>query len=176
MLLAGVPAIGLALALASTLAAGPGTGYVSVPAAAFRPGSNAHDYFNTGWSAGAGVLTGSALLFAPVQLPHGATVTKVTLYFYDGDTSDELTVELFRSDHDQSPNSMAVVNSVNPGSSEYDDSINYATIDNSLYSYYMKLTARSTSMWLNSVIIEYTFPTATLPFVARGFSAAPRMR
>ncbi len=168
-----VLAIGLAFGLAYTVSATAGNGYESVPAAAFVPKDHSYEYYNDGYR----VLnpTGSAPYFvAPVDLPHGATVTKVTFYFYDDSSvgSDYASVWLGRNDHDNSFSQMADVTSNDAGdSSNQDDTINYATIDNSQYSYFLELCLNSSAVWAYGVVVEYSY-SASLPLVTRNHQSA----
>ena len=61
------------------------TGYVSVSAAAFRPEVDGYDFTNEGYRLVNDNGT-SDHYYAPVQLPHGATVTKMTFYWEDTST------------------------------------------------------------------------------------------
>jgi hypothetical protein len=67
------------------------TGYVSVSAVAAgaqHPASTSTDITNIGGSQGRYMTAGvSDFLVAPVQLPHGATVTQVTYVCYDNDAT-----------------------------------------------------------------------------------------
>jgi len=137
----------------------PITGYVSVSAAAFRPASHIYQYDNTGQG-----LTpmdpASTHFYAPVQLPHGATVTKMTFYWIDDMTANAVC-QLFRNP--LSGVELTVMADVESGSggrgSSSDDTIDGALIDNSQYTYYLHWDLREVDIWGIGVVIEYTFTT-----------------
>jgi len=115
----------------------PQKGNISVSATEFTPQSQEHNY--TKWiNALVNVNTNEYTSFyADVQLPHGATLTNVTFYWYDYGT-DFIMCGLARCNefHTQyiaradSPSTEA------PGNSfSYDDILNYATVDNNNYAY-----------------------------------------
>ncbi len=60
----------------------PRTYYLSIPAEAFVPDRNV-DYSAAGGEWGIFIETGEAELVAPVQLPHGAKITKFQVFFFD---------------------------------------------------------------------------------------------
>jgi hypothetical protein len=137
----------------------PITGYVSVSAAAFRPASHSYQYDNTGQG-----LTpmdpASTHFYAPVQLPHGATVTKMTFYWIDDMTANAVC-QLFRNP--LSGVELTVMADVESGSggrgSTSDDTIDGVLIDNSQYTYYLHWDLREVDIWGIGVVIEYTFTT-----------------
>jgi hypothetical protein len=137
----------------------PITGYVSVSAAAFRPASHTDQYFNSG-----GSLTSSdpasTHFYAAVQLPHGATVTKMTFYWVD-DVTENASCWLLRqpvNGGDLASVAYAESGSGGPGSSS-DDAIDYPIIDNSQYVYYLEWYLDSVDILGIAVVIEYTFTT-----------------
>ena len=72
----------------------PRTHYFSVSSAAFVPRNNV-DYYNSGGMGGAYITTGSNSLVASADLPHGAVVTRLTVYFNDTSSYD-MNVTLYR--------------------------------------------------------------------------------
>ncbi|MEM9258813.1 MAG: hypothetical protein AAGA62_04140 [Bacteroidota bacterium] len=75
------------------LAAGPRTHLVSVPAGVFTPNNNTAIFVSSVGNGGTEIreTNGSivtSVLNAPVQLPHGARVTSMTVYFEDNSTSE----------------------------------------------------------------------------------------
>jgi hypothetical protein len=136
----------------------PITGYVSVSAAAFRPVEHTYQYTNWGdYLSSHNAL--SSHYYAPVQLPHGATVTKMTFYWYDNVTANALCT-LYRN-----PLSGTWVDiwlaSVESGSggdgSSSDDTIDHAFIDNSQYAYYLGWeNMHDVDIEGHGVVIEYT--------------------
>ena len=139
----------------------PITSYLSIPAAAFVPQYN---YDAETYNGGSIVrtLSGSYDIFnAPVQLPHGATVTKMTVYWYDNYAGDNGTIALRRSSFSLFPLTMAEVTTSGSGGngSGVDSTIDYAQIDNSQYTYYLTAqlpTDGTDYVGLYGVVIEYT--------------------
>lgn len=140
------------------------TSYVSVPAAAFTPRDDSYVYINSGDSLVPN-NTNSAFYVAPVQLPHGAIVTKLT--FYWSDTSFEGgNVILHQNNMGQSSLMASVVvpaSTTSGGGGHYsadDTNIAHSTIDNSANSYflymYLPIDSSSHSIAANGVSIEYT--------------------
>jgi len=133
------------------------TGYLSIPAAAFEVKSDSDTYTNLGYEVyGAG--SKSLIFSAPVQLPHEATVTKVTFYWKDISLKDG-SLKLMRNLMDGTTENMAEVTTVgNSGvGSSYDDTIDYAEIDNSLYSYFLEMELFGEIVSSYGAIIEYTY-------------------
>ena len=140
------------------------TGTISVPAAAFAPQYN---YTAQAYNSGSIVRTldGSPdLLFnAPVQLPHGATVTGMTIYWRDDYAAGDGTVNLYRSNFQLIPISMATASTTGSGGdgNSSDLTISYNPIDNSSFTYYLSArlpyeSGGSTYVGLYGVVIEYT--------------------
>ncbi|MGA1823821.1 MAG: hypothetical protein ACMUIP_04085 [bacterium] len=135
------------------------TGYISVSAAAFQP-ANGNDAtkecYNDGKAIAGSYPDAETFFIAPVSLPHGATITKVT--FFWGDWHEESgQLRLYRNNMNNTSEEMAYVNKGNTGNgSSSDSSISYADIDNSQYSYYLRLDIIQ-SMIGYGVSIEYAF-------------------
>lgn len=135
------------------------TGYVSIPAAAFRPKQDGYDFRNLGYQLIPENAT-SEYYYAPVQLPHGATVTKMTFYWYDSSSSNNGEAILYQNNLAGMGLGMAVVNTSGDGGggSSYDDTIAHATIDNSQYAYYVRWhLPDSNDVRGRGVVIEYTY-------------------
>jgi len=142
-----------------------GIGYISVPPAAFQPEIEGYNYTNTGNALY--MNSGSGIFIAPLQLPHGATVTKVKLNFYDGNVSANIFLYLIRS-ASGSFNLMATILSNDNGLDSVETTlIEESGIDNETYSYYLQAAIGSGSIYLCDVIIEFTYPTTFLPLVMR---------
>ena len=79
---------------------------------------------------------------APVHLPHGAVVTKLTLYGYRLAAGDLITLTLDRNDRVGNAVALATLSADWTGGygSKYDDTIEYATIDNENYDYSLTTT------------------------------------
>jgi hypothetical protein len=165
-----VPVVGLSFALL-TLSASPGHGYVSVPAAAFQPVAHSYEYANSGISV---VNWDDTTQFwaAPVQLPQGATVTKMTFYWNDTDEGDDALVVLYRTPFTDTSDILAMAYSSGYGGfgDSEDTDIEHGVIDNSQYSYLLAAELPRTATRLNGVIIEYTYP-VSLPLLVRNFQS-----
>lgn len=134
------------------------TGRIAVSAAAFQPGVDTFQYHNNG----SNLYTDyGANYFAPVQLPDGSTVTKVTFYFDDDTVAGNATVHLYRLDLGSNlVYPMAEVESSDGGyGSDYDDTISYAQVDNSANAYYLYAVFGTTGIDLQvkAVVVEYEF-------------------
>jgi hypothetical protein len=134
------------------------TSRISIPAAAFEPGADSFVYHNNGSNL---YSEYGVNFFAPVNLPDGSTVTKVTLYYEDDTAAGDLTVSLKRFDFGLNlVYTLAEVTSSDGGyDSDYDDTITYPQVDNASNSYYLYATfgASSIDLMLKSVVIEYEF-------------------
>jgi len=133
------------------------TGYVSVSAAAFRPQEDGYDFTNSGWRI-MNINGSSDYYYAPVQLPHGATVTRMTFHWYD--TSSAVgNAYLRRSSMDATWNTMpnAITSGIGGAGSSFDDDILNATIDNSQYAYYLHWILPGTTVHGYGVVIQYTY-------------------
>ena len=135
------------------------TSYISVSAAAFRPMADGYDYDNRGdqlWN----LDNASDGYVASVQLPHGATVTSMTFYWWDGTSTYDGHCTLYRTAMDGT-NTVVMAEAWTSGdaatnSSSQDDSIVYATVDNSQYSYYLYWDLPVAGVGAYGVVIEYT--------------------
>ena len=161
-------------ALAAGAAAPAGTGYISVPAAAFVPSHYLVNYTNDGWQMYLNTIYSPDDAFsAPVHLPHGATVTKLTLNYCDNDADyeDKVNVALWAC-RDGSATNMAYVDSNDDGiGSVSTDSISQAVVDNSQYSYMLKvlITDYGEDLAFHEVLIEFTYPTVFVPLTLRNY-------
>jgi hypothetical protein len=134
------------------------TGYISVPAAAFEPGADTFQYHNNG----SNLYTDyGANFFAPVNLPDGSTVTKVTFYYYDDTATDNVAMSLRRYDLGAHLGYIMAETSSSDGGygDDYDDSISYAQIDNQANTYYLYAAFGTTGSNLKvlTVVIEYEY-------------------
>jgi hypothetical protein len=139
------------------------TGYVSVAPAAFVPDDEAYQYDR---DSGAGLKqdgpsTGS-IFYAPVALPHGATVTEFTVYFFDNSTNGAISATLRYSNMAAGSYAMAEAASTddNYGSTS-DTSIDYATVDNETRAYYVRAqfpaAPYSGTLNLKGIVVEYQY-------------------
>jgi hypothetical protein len=140
------------------------TGYISIPASAFvRFHYDDNVQINT-WIQNYDTV--ELALFAQVQLPHGATITNVTSYWYDGDVSLDITCDLYRTIGDYYASVMASVGSSgNPGfGSTVDTTIDFfEQVDNSQYNYTIALIipagVSSSNLRFRFVTIGFAYPT-----------------
>ena len=127
------------------------TGYLSIPAAAFTPRNNNTYIENKGY-----LLYGKDMFVAPVYLPHKATVTNITFYWINEATAS-FRLYLYRNHMNGITDEMALVWVLDSGTgSSWTDEIDYADIDNSLYSYYLEIGIFQ-YMGCYGIIIEYTY-------------------
>jgi hypothetical protein len=150
----------------------PKTYYLNIPTAAFTsisgPGFN---YANLGYYIYA-LTTPNIALICPVYLPQGATVTEFQTYAYDADAT--YNIELSSELRNRNINSMGFSIMADEwlntsGSSSYvqvisDTTIQYATIDNQNYQYFIYLyfdsnTYNNISLNFNGCRIKYTMDT-----------------
>ena len=103
---------------------------------------------------------------APLQLPHGTTITNVTFYFHDSDT-DVLNFYLIRENQTTLDQMGYVDNS--PGSDMLGDthislsSVNYALVNNNQYYYYLRVVIPRSSIdpfyyQFHYALVEYEYP------------------
>ena len=96
---------------------------------------------DVGYLRNRGILT-PQYYYAPVYLPHKATVTKLILYGYRDAEASSLILSLYSIDHVGTGAVMAEVNAdwTTGFSSGYDDTITDPVIDNENYNYLLRLT------------------------------------
>ena len=108
----------------------------------------------------------SVYCYAPLQLPHGATITNATFYFYDND-DNYLYFDLVRQNQTLLDVMGYVSNrpgSDTPGYANVSLSfIYYATVDNNNYYYWLYVTipyssTSSYNYWFQYALIEYAYP------------------
>lgn len=114
---------------------------LSIPPAAFVPRSDEQDWLISHDSLHNRVTLESQTFYTPIVLPHGVTISKLTLY---GDRDDDLALlrlTLTRDDLAGAFDVMAEITAdwITGYSSKYEDTILYPTIDNANYSYSLKV-------------------------------------
>lgn len=118
-------------------AAGAYPSPISIHPLQFKPLDDQTDFYceQTGLKRRADLAYG--MYYAPVNFPHGSTVTKLTLYAFRDDAAAALNIRLYRVTHSGANVSMANVTCdwTDGDGSGYDDSIDYAIISNTTYSY-----------------------------------------
>lgn len=140
------------------------TKYLSVPACAFVSYVNDGPNLYRDWRLES-FPSGTRNLYAPVLLPHGATVTEFAATMMDASASYNVTIELARSRMSgaSGPDNNIMADITTSGQSTWntyiDNSINFATIDNSDYEYYLHLTWQAPSetyrIQIHSARIKY---------------------
>jgi len=143
----------------------PGHGYISVAPPAFRPtyDTTAHRVESTFLRKTGG---GDAYFHADIQLPDGATVTKLTFYWDDSSAANGYCT-LWRTPFALHGIEMAKANTDGETSvrdSSEDDTIFFAVVDNSSYAYGLTLYLPDSGIDVFGAIVEYTYP-VSLPLV-----------
>jgi len=136
------------------------TGYVAVSAAAFQPVDSGYSYAN--WGNKLTPLNSSShYYYAAVQLPHHATVTRLTFAWRDTSSSNA-ECKLFRNNLAGGGDEMAqAVSSGATGNGGTQDlTIDYASVDNTMYAYYLQWYLPDPNTSGYAVIIEYTITEA----------------
>lgn len=144
----------------------PGTlpgGFISIPAVAFKPEdpnfavpSNL-TYHHT---------VGGHPFWAPVQLPHQATIVNITAYLYDQWVNEQMIVELwgYNLTENSSLGVMAHIETSWEGTSTeiqvlYNDTLSHARIDNENCIYALRElgTGSGEILYCRAVVIEYEY-------------------
>jgi len=139
------------------------TGYASIAAAAFHPSNNAFSYNNTGlWITPSSPA--STWFYAGVSLPHGAVITSVQWdgYAIGEGSYAELKLSSQRIDGSEFADHAQCYWNGSSGSGELTDTtIAFATVDNSLYTYWLGLFMNESGgdCGGGGVIITYTYTT-----------------
>ncbi|NQU99953.1 MAG: hypothetical protein HQ538_04395 [Parcubacteria group bacterium] len=102
----------------------------------------------------------SNYMLAPVNLPNGAVVTSLRVHYYDNNAA-AFTTRLYRDNknsEDDSDLMASVATSTNDTDwhTSSDSSIDDATIDNSVYAYYVRISSLFVNLRLGGVDILYT--------------------
>ncbi len=143
----------------------PQRGKMSIPAAAFVPDGDPQlvgDWVNEGYYIANNDDVYTAIFSAPVQLPDGVTIIRVTSYWYDTGQTD-IAVGLRRGNQSVLAQHMTNVNSyASPGyGSTISTIIDYATIDNA-YQYFIIVwmpPSVDTALYrLQYLVLEYNYP------------------
>jgi hypothetical protein len=138
------------------------TGHISISPSAFQPHTESYQFARTGYML---YTTSGDTYNAPVSLPDGSTVTKVTFYFRNSSASEDVTMSLRRGEVPSSTiRTMAQVNSIyttahNGYANDDDDIIDYAKIDNENYKYWLQAEFDGTgsTLQVTAVVIEYQY-------------------
>lgn len=118
------------------------TRYYSIPPAAFVTQQETYDWYITYSLIKNRAVLGNQTFLAPVNLPHGAVVTAIAMYYYRDDSLSSIASWLYRISATGISNEMAYVNggSIAGNATEEDTSILLSTIDNLSYTYCIVLT------------------------------------
>jgi hypothetical protein len=147
-----------------------GSSRLSIPAAAFVPSVSTYSYENHGrylkHLAGTPVDE-TGYYVAPVQLPQGATITRLTFYFKDS-TAGQAEASLIQHKH-YTNSSTALANLVSSdtwapglGSASTSSFTQTPLIDNTLYSYHVSISLPpGGTIWACGIEIDYTPPPQT---------------
>lgn len=112
---------------------------ITIHPSAFTPQDDTVDFYCNEGGLRRRADLNAGFFHAPVMLPHGATVTKLTLYGYrtDGDAALELILRCIDNAGGVNPMATILADWTDGNNSKYEDSIGYATIDNVNSSYYL---------------------------------------
>lgn len=176
-LVAGTAATWLATTFVGSAAGAPAAtvGWTVVSGAAFTPDDNTCAYDRGNYS-GEITSTGGCVLEAGVQLPHGATVTRVEAS-YDGNGTGA-SIHLEENDGFGGHDDMASfsVNDCNPGlfpCTGHDGTISTPDVDNQSKSYGIWVSPGGSGFTLYKVSIRYTSGGAASGAVTAGTSVNP---
>ncbi len=73
-----------------------GPGFLSIPARGFIPADEDNIWYYVNGEIAIGSLTGYNIFQAPLNVPNGATITKLVLYYYDTSHDYDIMLYLFR--------------------------------------------------------------------------------
>lgn len=141
----------------------PKTYYYSLSGADFDEVNSGNTIQREGMSSGGIYISGGSSgtgIVAPVHLPEGAVVTKITVYFYDSSPSINLSVFLQRND--VITPMASVTSSGSPGeTSLFDNTISSPDVNNSIGAYVIYAVPvggnwPGSPLILRKIILEYT--------------------
>lgn len=143
------------------------TGYISVSGVECTSANYNDQAVYNGWyvrNAGGSSIT----LYAPVQLPHGVTITNVTSAWFDNSTSLNTGCRFYRVEVSDNLISYSIASCASSGSAGYGStsavtiSPNCATVDNERFAYYLIITIPANGGYdlrFCYATIEFTYPT-----------------
>jgi hypothetical protein len=116
------------------------TSYIAVSAAAFSPRTATTSYTNSGFYLG---TSAGGQFYAPVQLPHGATLEGITFHWWDDSPGNTITCTLYVDGMGSGPmnNKLVEIPSTGlygPGFGSAAITGEYAVVDNSQNIYYLE--------------------------------------
>ena len=141
----------------------PQTGYAAVPPQAFHPTNNTYAYHYDGWSLFNDGGATNNVYYAPVYLPHGATITSMTIRYVDNSAND-MTVSLCKHTGGNAINCVFLVASSSGTSTTWGTATasctSSCTVDNTNSDYYLNLNMPDASiMRFAGAKIEYQYTT-----------------
>jgi hypothetical protein len=159
---------------ASPAAVGP-TYYRTYSGIEFMPTTSNLTYSALGTGRYALAIPGCCFsLRRPLDLPNGAQMTAITLYAIDNDVTYDIVLQLYRiapsaGGSQAELDSLATIGANASSQTVTSTGSPITTIDNSLYAYSLRYAPVITGQdhLLVGVRVEYTVPTAFLPFVSR---------
>lgn len=115
---------------------------VAIASSEFITGTDTNDWIMTEQFLRNNTVLTAQLFYAPVILPDGATVSKLTLYGYRNDELATMSLILGKTDGAGAYSEMAQVDATwtDGYNSGYDDTINFPLVDNANYVYMLRLT------------------------------------
>ena len=147
-----------------------GPGFIMVGAFEFKPYSEAYSQAYSGALLYNPSSTTNTDSMAGLTLPHGATITKITLYFEDISTTNTF-VYLLRAGADGVSNIVTSCASVGAQAgfrtASNQSAVLFPVVDNQNYSYFLELVIPSfagTDIRISNVRIDYEY-TANLPMI-----------
>lgn len=138
------------------------SGYVSVSAITAVPRNSTFEtnQANVGSAIGRYAVTaGTEYLLAPLFLPDGATITSFSFTCYDNDATYNSSAYLYRDDSTTAAQVVSTSSSSTTLQTVTTTNINYPSVDNSLYGYFVYMGINGTAgsdLVPIRVVVEYT--------------------
>lgn len=146
-----------------------GPGFIMINPYQFRPSMNNIPWNFLSWHLYNQSSNEYSYMVAPLNLPHGATITSLTLYFLDN-SQKNMSLDLYGASGKNIFRSMASIQT-NDQDGTYrnksETAIKNATVDNQSYSYYLEVIFEpggSTNLRLTNVRIDYAY-NSSLPLI-----------
>lgn len=149
-----------------------GPGFIMIHPTAFVPFQQTGEYaFNSAGGALYNPGTSGSYYEAAVNLPHGAKITKVVLYYVDNSSTYNIDIALLGMNMEVfgTPNLAYLITSgADPNNRVIEDtSISSDTIDNQSYVYWIEAHlsgGQSTNLQIRGIRIDYSYP-VNLPLI-----------
>jgi hypothetical protein len=131
---------------------------LSVSAAAFSPGDNSCVFTNTGMELFASGIGRCGAYNAGLQIPDGVTITKLIFHWKDGSNLDAVAFLRGNNFNGGQPLELASVYTNGNGNVVSNSSINTSIlVDNSQYSYFLRLDVPDENIYAYGIQIEYEY-------------------